>query len=65
MNLTIWTILACIFGAGVIFFLGVYTGFRIAQRGVEMMIEDAAMKGVLEYRNVRFIPVITGGKKGT
>lgn len=62
MTLTGWAIAAIFIGFGVVFILGVIVGIKITQRGVEMMIEDAAVKGVLEYKNVRFIPVIQGGK---
>lgn len=60
MSLTLWTVAGIFFGVGIVFIFGIYVGIRIAQRGIEMALEDAAMKGVLEYKNVRFIPVITG-----
>lgn len=62
MQLTIWTVLATIFGAGVIFLLGMWVGFRLAVKGVTMAIEDSSMDRVLRYKNLRFVAVVDGGK---
>lgn len=62
MTLGFWTVLGIVFGFGMVFLFGIYLGIRIAQYAVDQAITDAAIKGVLEYKNVRFIPVVKGGK---
>ncbi len=62
MNLTGWTLAAIFLGIGVVFIAGIVIGIKISQKAVDDALADAAMKGVLEYKNVRFIPVISGGR---
>lgn len=57
-----WTITAIIFGVGIVFLLGIWAGFRIALYGVSKSMEESALKGVIEYNNVRFVPVVKGSK---
>lgn len=61
-SLGFWTILGIIFGVSIIFLFGMWAGMRMALYGVSKAMEESTLKGVIEYNNVRFVPVVKGGK---